>query len=60
VLRSGERVVPTPGGGGGMTVVVESGMGGTSVERHLAAMFTELIRSRAIQLTVRNDRVAVA
>lgn len=54
VLRSGERVIPTSGGGGQMTVVVQ-GDGGK-----LAGAFLELVRNGAIKLVVKNNRVAVA
>jgi uncharacterized protein YjbJ (UPF0337 family) len=60
VLRSGERVTPTSGGGGAMTLAVESGTGGTSAEQMMARLIMLLVRSGAIQLTVRNGRVAVA
>lgn len=59
VLRAGERVVPTAGGNGPMTVVVEAGSGGSSVERHVAALVLDLIRTGAVKLVVRNNRVAV-
>lgn len=60
LLRSGERVVPTGGGGGSMALTVEGGDGGTSAEQLIARLILLLIRSGAIKLVVRNGRVAVA
>lgn len=59
VLRAGERVIPTGEGGGAMTLTVEAGGGGSSVEQKVAALVLDLIRSGAVKLVVRNNRVAV-
>lgn len=60
ILQAGERVTPAGRSGGGVTIVVEAGGGGTSAEQALAGVVLNLVRTGAIKLTVRNNRVAVA
>ncbi|GLI00304.1 hypothetical protein [Phytohabitans aurantiacus] len=59
LLRSGERVIPS-GGGGSMALLVEAGPGGTTAMRKLAELILELIRTNALQLSVRDGRVVAA
>lgn len=58
ILQAGEKVTPA-GGSSGMTVAVVAGGGGTSAEQKLAELVLLLFRGGAIQLVVRNGRVAV-
>jgi phage-related protein len=61
VLRAGERVTPTGGTNGSMTVAVVAGGGGSSADRMLAEILLNLIRRGVIKLKVLdNGRVAVA
>ncbi|GLH94892.1 phage tail tape measure protein [Phytohabitans aurantiacus] len=63
--RHDEAVVPLPRGasqlgGGEMTATVEAGSGGTTVQRKVAELVLELIRTNALQLTVRDNKVVAA
>jgi hypothetical protein len=62
LLQAGERVTPAGGStGGGLTLAVESGSGGTSAERMIVALILHLIRIGAIRLKVTaGGRVVVA
>jgi len=60
VLRSGERVSPTSGSGGGGVLELRVSGAGTSVERALAEAFAGLLNRNALQLTTASgERVAV-
>lgn len=61
VLRAGERVTPTPAGGGSVRITVEGGGRGSTAEQALATVVMQLLRTGAIRLRATSDsRVVVA
>jgi hypothetical protein len=60
VLRAGERVTPNAAGGAPTVIEVRAGGGGTSVERAVATMVLSLIRTGAVTLQVRDNKVVAA
>lgn len=60
VLRAGEKVTPTGGQQQATRMTVEAGDRGSSVEQAISGLVLHLVRTGALRLVVRNDRVAVA